>query len=185
MLTYRYLTKILNNKEIFRIFENVSDCVLCKTKPLFWLQFAIARTSNKDYDEALINFETSYALANEIPNYNKYQIDTHYAHYLLSRSIDLGLSDRESPFVLFEEVHMRLINRRKSDESRHYIYKVARDYARYFELFKDKMSPIEIVRFKKYSNEVHKMAEIYLTRKDASEKEMVRDAMMSLETILA
>lgn len=184
ILTYRMLSKFLPNALIFSIYENVSDCVSCLDRPLFWLQFAIARTSDSDFEKAKLNFDTAYALAKQLPGYNTYQIDTHYAHYLLKKSIQTDLDEHENPFDIFKEAHNLLIHRSKADESRHYIYRVASDYQPYFERYNAEMSAHEIVEFRKCCNTIYEMAKNYLIRKDATNSDMVNKLIKSLEEVI-
>lgn len=184
MLLYRQLSKCIhNNYEKFRIYENVTECETIKYRPLFWLQMAIAFTADKQYPEALSKFDTAYALAKNIGGYNTYQIDTHYAHFLLQRALDLGISEDDNPYDVFEQAHQSLMNRPRGDESRYYIYRVAQDYMPFYLKFKARMSATEIVKFKNHCRNMNKMATSYLEKGFKNERALVSKVVTSLSTI--
>lgn len=183
LMPYSPLFKILGkNHPIFYIYENISDCNFTKYNPLFWLQFAIARNADGDFPNAEKCFKTAYACAEALQGYDTYQIDTHHAHFLLSRAVKNGKSDR--PMELFDRVHKVLKEVRKSDRYRYHVYRVAQDYLPFWNRYNECFTPSERVKYKDCCKEIAKRAEEYLSLPDASAKDIVRHTLADLKEVI-
>ena len=64
---------------ILRYYENIKSLPSCDRNPHFWLQYAIVKLSEHDYEQAKIYFNAAYSFAKRIDNFDTYQIDNHYA----------------------------------------------------------------------------------------------------------
>ena len=94
--------------------------------PQFWLQYAIARLEHQDFKSADTLFRTAYSHARSRPGYNTFQIDNHYARYLLiSRTKDPRYDDY---FKAFIDAHNLLIKQARTERGAYYPFKVARSY---------------------------------------------------------
>lgn len=102
-----------------------------KRNPLFWLQYAIACTLFEEFDRAATYFTIAYSLA-EARDFNAFQIDNHYARFLLMRAIrskDQGncmKSFRDARKLIFEQIQT---------ERRHYPFRVATNIGEFFDTF--------------------------------------------------
>lgn len=113
-----------------RFYDAIRSLPSMSRNPQFWLQFAIARMEDKNYHASLILFKTAYSHARAIKNYNTFQIDNHYARYLLeSRTHDPGYRD---DFVIFVEAHQLLVKQARKERGAYYPFKVARNYLAFF-----------------------------------------------------
>jgi hypothetical protein len=80
--------KIVNNYSL-EYYESIKNTSFAKKNHFFWLQFAIQKLEQKDYNAAGVYFKNAYSLASSKPYYDTFQIDTHYARYQLEKSINL------------------------------------------------------------------------------------------------
>jgi hypothetical protein len=121
---------------VLRYYESVKELYHCKRYPLFWLQYAMACLFVDDFPRAGKYFASAYSFAT-LTNFRTYQIDNHYARYLLRKSInddDLGSameSFREARTLLFEQMrHERL----------RYPFRVAALIGDWFDVYSDRLS---------------------------------------------
>src|SRR4029434_4627156 len=95
-------------------------------------QYAIACTLFEDFERAKMYFSTAYSLAEARDDFNTFQIDNHYARFLLMRSIrshDQGNcmhSFRDARKLIFEQIQT---------ERRHYPFRVATHIAEFYDTF--------------------------------------------------
>lgn len=115
-------------------YESIKNTTFAKRNHFFWLQYAIQKLEQKEYNLAGVYFKNAYSLAKSInTRYDTYQIDTHYARYQLEKTIDLQISPDEAIENL-KNAHNKLI---KSNEglSKHYIIRQAVYYKDIFEKY--------------------------------------------------
>jgi len=183
LMQYRTLSKITHdNAAIFTFYERLSALPYCQAQPHFWLQYGIAKTSNSDFQTARKYFETAYSLANTIGGYDTYQIDNHHAHMLLREA--LASHTIEQPMKLFREIHSKLVKRKKGDEQRHYIYRVAQDYPKFWNRIHNSLSPEDKVEFKLACKEIIDFGKKYISLRSVSKTKMVKEVLDNLKTIL-
>lgn len=174
-----------NNRSIYSIYDNISDCQFTQTHPLFWLQYAIAKTSDLQFLDARRYFDTSYALAKSIDGYNTFQIDNHYARFLLSGAIRGDELNADDAFNVFREAHNKLMTQRKGDEFRHYIYNVANDYEPFWRKYSKFFSPEEMVEYRECCRKIADKAEAYLERPGTANREAVRRTLKGLKSVIS
>lgn len=105
-----------------KFYEAIQSLSFVAKNPHYWLQYAIARLSfNDDLEEIGIYFESAYALARST-NFDTYQIDNHYARFLLMRAEDSA--DLAVAFNSFEEAR-GIIEGQMAKEKSHYAFRVA------------------------------------------------------------
>lgn len=183
------MTKHSNLMKVFRerrseekgmlyYYRQIVDFEYCQQSPLFWLQYAIARLFDKDFKNAEICFKNSYELAKRTQGYDTYQIDNHYARFLLEGKIEGYL--QEECMMLFINAHKKLMVNRKGDEHRWYSFKVAENYIPFYEKFGNTFSISEMITFKKCCLEMIKKMEVYLRRDGAPEKERIQETLKHL-----
>ncbi len=124
-------------------YESLRNLSGCRTHPLFWLQYAIAALYNNDLERAGRYFDTAYSYADS-GSFDTFQIDNHYARYLLEYVITQAYSD--STFELFRQAK-NIINRQIADERRHFPYRVALQYQGFWERHRSFLSSAESSEF--------------------------------------
>ena len=185
MMQHRNISRIVrNNSIVVSMYDNISDLGFCVENPQFWLQNAIARMAGDDYETAYHHFETAYALAKDIPGYNTYQIDTHHARFLLESAVKCGINKDSDAFDIFWDAHTKLKTRRKGDDYRYYIYRVAYQYLPFWYKFRKSFTVDQIVRYKKACSEILNMAQYYMKIPDATNKDVVVKTLNALNEIL-
>jgi tetratricopeptide (TPR) repeat protein len=137
-------------KAIFRYYEAIKDLPNFKSNPLFWLQYAIACLVEGEFDRAEKYFGVAYSFAEQRQTYDSFQIDNHYARFLLMRAINNGdasqcmVAFRSARKILYEQMH---------NERLHYPYRVASAIGEFYDAFHRAVSKEhkdEIVRTAKY-----------------------------------
>lgn len=127
----RVFPRTKDSKRYVQFYDQLKTLASMSRNPQFWLQYAIARLEHDDVPGAQLMFDTSYSFAKDRANYNTFQIDNHYARFLIvSRSRDLRFDDY---FKAFVEAHKILVRQVHSEPDAYYPYKVARLYRDYVE----------------------------------------------------
>jgi SIR2-like protein len=161
-------------------FENIKNMNSCKTNPYFWLQYAIARLVFKDFEKAKVFFDTAYSFAESREHFNPYQIDNHYARYLLDRSI---YYENDPNFTDIFRKAAQIINRQILEKRYgHYPFKIARDYLPFYQKYQDKMSD-EVFLFVKNHCEFILQRSTSLPLRIAQNKNVL-ECQKNLETVL-
>ena len=119
-----------------RYYEGIKNLFNCQRNPQFWLQYAIACLTLGELDRAEKYFATSYSFASS-RNFSTFQIDNHYARFLLVRAVEIG--DSEKCMDSFRKARQIVENQIKDDRM-HYPYRVARSYCDFYEAFEAKLN---------------------------------------------
>lgn len=154
-----YLSFIFNydfdKSKLLDYFEAVKMAKFNKDNYFFWLQYAIACTNTKTYDRAEKYFNTSYSYAaRRGKSFSTYQIDNHFARFLLDRQINSR--NPKDAYSVFARAH-QLLRKSKNDaksESKYYEFRVARSYKDYYNIFYKHFSVDERRGFIESCNEV-------------------------------
>lgn len=164
-------------------FEEIRDTHFCKNNPHYWLQYAILRLDAVDLDVALSYFETAYSLAKRYPDYDTYQIDNHFARYLLERGKTL---DKDSPYMdYFTRAHKILTDPNHKKDTKYYPFKMAQLYEPFFENHAAHLTAKDRGFIKQSCKEILALMESYLTRvPDHRTHPAVKDAEKALNRIL-
>ena len=115
-----------------RVYESVKDLSICRNKPLFWLQYAIAALVAGERERAGRYFQAAYAHARNLTGYNTYQIDNHYARYLLQEAAAAADPSEVMPYV--REARKILVRELAGNERLQYPFRVATELAQIFDL---------------------------------------------------
>lgn len=169
-------------REIFRFYETIKDLSFCQNNVHFWLQYAIARLSDYDYKVAEAFFEKCYEIAKTIKGYDTYKIDNHYCRFILENEVENGTES--TCMEAFEYAHSVLINTRKGEEKKHYPFRVAGQYERFYRKFYRSLKPHHKKMFINACREMHKKCEEYLRLSGATNVKYAHDTKKSLERIL-
>jgi hypothetical protein len=123
-----------------RVYEAVKYLPHCSRSPLFWLQYAIAALVSHDFDRAKAYFDNAYSFAGDMYAYDSFQIDNHYARFLLERVV--YRRDAASAMETFRESRV-LIYSQLQNERRHYPYRVAAHWRAFYSTFRESLSAAE------------------------------------------
>lgn len=164
-------------------FEGIRDTRFCRNNPHYWLQYAILRLDSLDLDVAQAYFDTSYSLALKYPDYDTYQIDNHFARYLLERGKTL---DKDSPYMdYFMKAHKILTDKNHKKDTKYYPFKMARLYEPFYENHASHLNEKDRDIIKISTKEILSMMDSYLSRvPDHRTHPAVKDAKKALERIL-
>lgn len=123
-------------KTVIRYYEAIKELQHCKRNPLFWLQYAIACLFLKDFDRSGIYFQTAYSFAEE-SNFRPFQIDNHYARFLLLKNIHDD--DANSAMAAFRKAR-KIIYEQIRNERLHYPYRVAALIGDWYETYSHRLT---------------------------------------------
>jgi hypothetical protein len=141
LVRYSNLQLVFSEKDkgraSMRVYEAVKQLYNCQRSPLFWLQYAIAALVARDFDRAKAYFENAYSFAEEKFDYDSFQIDNHYARFLLERVIHVH--DVSSAMAAFRESRALLFPQ-LVNERRHYPYRVASQWGAFYSTFRNDFS---------------------------------------------
>ncbi|RRD61434.1 SIR2 family protein [Tannerella forsythia] len=118
---------------ILRFFEEIRNMKHCSSNPHYWLQYAIARLSEREYELADNYFNSAYSFAKKLDWFDPYQIDNHYARHLLENEIYNG--DKTTAMSQFLKAHKILSNPNDRSKTRHYPFRVAQKYYPFYEMY--------------------------------------------------
>jgi hypothetical protein len=163
-----------------RVYESVKHLYHCKRSPLFWLQYAIAALVSQSFDRAKTYFDNAYSYAENIDAYESYQIDNHYARFLLERAI--VQRDSTSAVAVFRESR-KLLFAQLANERRHYPFRVAANWGTFYTTFRSGLSEAEKKEIRNAAGYVVKRIEALPT--DRAEHRSVRECRDQMQFILA
>lgn len=166
-------------------FESIKDLSFSRRNPHFWLQYAIAKLEQEDYVMAKRFFDNAYAFAKSRRDYDTYQIDNHYARYLLQNAI--AQNDADTAMTAFVEAHDKLIDPVHKRVVRFYPYRVAKNYCTFYDTFYTRLKDNERLTFIRSCKEMLDRASWYLQVDDIgfSKKDMVANIKKNLEQIVS
>lgn len=118
-------------------YETIKTLEFYQTDPLFWLQYAMACLVFEDFDRARKYFEAAYSYAKKRGSFDSYQIDNHYARFLLMRAIHSR--DASNCMVDFRSARKIILNQMQN-ERMNYPYRVATVIANFYEAFAPSLS---------------------------------------------
>lgn len=190
LLSYTNIQRVLNNNDpkyksiIIEFFEDVRRCDFCKNNPHYWLQYAIVKLDDGDYPLSETFFKNAYSYAAKKDSFDTYQIDNHYARFLLENEINVG--DDKSCMDVFLKAHHILMDTKHDKDTKYYPFRVARNYKPFYTRFYKNMTRKNKEVFVHSCEEMlemieryYKAAPPYANRKD------VRIAKNDLEQIVA
>ena len=139
-------------RSAMKVYEAIKTLGRCSRNPLFGLQYAIAALVAKDFIRCGTYFATAYSHAANLNRYDAFQIDNHYARFLLERAVDIdyNASDRMSPF----REARKLLRPQFADEWRHYPYRVAANYFDFYTRFSGDLSSAELDEIRGAATEI-------------------------------
>lgn len=164
IISFSRLQRVLNVKNEYKqnlltFFEEIKNLEHTRKNPHFWLQYAIARLSLRDYDAADVYFKNAYSFAEARSGFDTFQIDNHMARHILESEINFGI--KETCMQQFLKAHNILANPHDKNKNRHYPFKVARLYFNFYERFFNDLDNTDKVIFLRSCVEILNRIESY------------------------
>lgn len=129
-----------------------------KENPFFWLQMGITSLNLGKYPDARIYFDNAYSYANELEKFDAFQLDTHYARFLLAEMLYLkGNWD----FETFIKAHRLLMDNSNAEIRLSYVLRQVGIYNKIDQEFADDFSIAERQEFIECIKEINGKFEDY------------------------
>lgn len=128
-------------EKLQRYYENIRSLRFSVDDPQFWLQYAIACMAFDDYAKAERHFDTAFGLADRRGGYDPYQIENHYARFLIQSR--LQTENYTDFFQAFSDANDIVQKQVASFREGFYPYRIAMSYLDYIDKRIDKFSLLE------------------------------------------
>jgi hypothetical protein len=143
---------------LIKFFENVKVLNRFRTEPLFWLQYAIARLSLKEFEEAKLLFDAAYSFSKARGYLENRHLDNQFARYLLESRTS---ADRYHDYMdAFNQAHQILVRQMAAESNSYNPYRVASNYFEFAVRRRDELSSGDRVRVQRACAEVLKRINI-------------------------
>lgn len=137
------------DQEIYKFYSGIQN--YAKLNPFFWLQYAITALNLGYYTDAKIYFDNAYSYAGELDGFDSFQLDTHYARFLLEKMLrDNGRLN----FEIFTKAHRLLMDSSNAEIRLSYVLRQVGIYSRINKEYKESFTPSERFEFNKDVKEV-------------------------------
>ncbi|MCW3797373.1 SIR2 family protein [Sphingomonas sp. BN140010] len=148
LMRFGFIENIITNpdkeRKLVAYFEAIRASGVGLNNPQFWLQYAIACMSFEDYRNAADHFATAFGLASRRGGYDPYQIENHYAKFLLRSRLNSNYWD--DYFDAFAKANDILQRQVRNFQEGFYPYRVASNYLDYVEAHHSKFSADQLER---------------------------------------
>lgn len=158
------------SKYYINFYENARKTQYYAKNQFFWIQYAIAVMEVEDYSAAKIYLDNASSFSKEKYDEDSYQIESLKARLLLEETMYENNADKA--FINFTEAH-HLICSNKTPE-RHYPYRQADHYVKFYNKFYSGFRQEEKVSFMKMCIDMKKRMEEYLRTINTFEKNNTR-----------
>lgn len=129
-------------------------------------------------------FSNAYAYAKNKQDFDTYQIDNHYARYMLENSV-FNIDDPNFMETI-EKVQAILTEPNHLKRTKYYPFRVAQNYLPFFNKYKSRMTKKEKMRFSAYCSRLLVMIDIYKkSTPNYSHRRDVSNAQKGLEQIVS
>lgn len=149
------------NNLIIRYYENIKNTQYCNGNVFFWIQYANARISLKQFVEAKICLDKAKSEMHDNRDYPQY--DTCYSRYLLENQLYSNII--ENAYDIFEEAHNGIYNNKNSKNRWHFPLKQTNLYYDYFKKFYITFSETEKSLFIMHCKQVLEKIDDYISER--------------------
>ncbi len=160
MMRYSTIQNLLPERQkrpaTIRYYEGIKNLAGCQQNSQFWLQYAIACLTLDELDRAEKYFDTAYSYA-RARGYDTYQIDNHYARFLLVWAVKR--EDSESCMDYFRRAR-NIIQNQISDRRRHYPYRVATSIHEFYEKYQTELSQVHLNEIRQAASYIARQIEV-------------------------
>lgn len=126
LMRFKHIALILPEKQRLQstvtFYEGIKNLHHNKRAPQFWLQYGIASLTLEQIERSERYFEDAYSLASNIPGYDCFQIDNHYARFLFEKA--LLEESKDSAIQLVTKARTILLAQMRKEE-RYYPFRAA------------------------------------------------------------
>ena len=122
-----------------------------KYNPFFWLQFAITALNLNRHSDAKIYFDNAYSYAKQLEDFDCFQLDTHYARYLLYEILNV---DSSFNFEKLSHAHNLLMNNSNAEIRLKFVLRQVGVYYEICKKYAEEFSNKQQKHFIKYIKEV-------------------------------
>ena len=138
----------------------------------------------QDYNSARIYFESAYAFGRQMPGFDVYQIDNHYARYLLENG---AKHDVGNEFMkVFRQSHNIVTDRSHRKVQKYYPFKVARHYLEFVMKYAQRLTSEEKDEIRGACNYILNMIdEFRVSSPDYGNRKDVRECEINMKHILS
>lgn len=171
------------NNLIIRYYESIKNLKYCNKNIFFWIQYANARISLKQFTEAKLCLENAEALKELRKTYHQY--DTCYARFLLENQI--YIKEVTNAYGVFAEAHNLIYNNKNKKDRWHFPLKHTILYYNYYEQFYETFSIEEKAMFILSCHKIHEKINDYLRAKESTDGKAdyrVLNALSKIEMII-
>ncbi|MCR4611168.1 MAG: SIR2 family protein [Lachnospiraceae bacterium] len=154
------------DKDIYAFYCSIQNDA--KTNPFFWLQYAITALNLEYYVDAKIYFENAYSYASELDGFDSFQLDTHYARFLLEEILKY---DEKFDFDKFTKAHRLLMDSSNAEIRLSYVLRQVGIYGKINQQFQDDFGANKRMEFIADVKEVISKFEEYFSAVEKKKKQ--------------
>lgn len=137
------------DKEIYDFYCSIQD--YARKNPFFWLQFAITALNLKYHTDARIYFDNAYSYSYGMENFDSFQLDTHYARFLLEEMV---VFEKKLDFEKLTKAHRLLMDNSNAEIRLAYVLRQVGWYKRINECFKKDFTIEQYMKFVEFIKEI-------------------------------
>ena len=153
---FQLVVQAYKNNELLIYYEKIKNLNYCSKNPYFWIQYANAVMSIKDYERAKLYLDSAYSHGK---GRELYQYDSCYARFLLESQ--MHKKDKALIYSTFKTAHDLLLNNKNEIRKWHFPIKQVELYIEYWEIFKNDFIETEKALFILNSKEMISKIEEY------------------------
>lgn len=146
------------DKDIYNFYSSIQN--YSKSNPFFWLQFGITALNLNMHVDARIYFENAYSFASTLENFDSFQLDTHYARFLLTEILNY---DSSFDFDKLTEAHRLLMDNSNAEVRLSYVLRQVGIYYNIDQKYSSAFTAEQRLTFHKYLKEIVTRFETYFT----------------------
>lgn len=154
------------DKDIYDFYNNIQN--YSKNNPFFWLQFGITALNLKMYIDAKIYFENAYSYASALENFDSFQLDTHYARFLLTEILNY---DSSFDFEKLTKAHRLLMDNSNAEIRLSYVLRQVGIYYNIDQKYSSSFTAEQRLIFYRYIKEIINRFEIYFSAIEKKKKD--------------
>ena len=154
------------DREIYDFYNSIQNH--SKNNPFFWLQFGITALNLNMHADAKIYFENAYSYASVLENFDSFQLDTHYARFLLTEILDY---DSFFDFDKLTEAHRLLMDNSNAEVRLSYVLRQVGIYYNINEKYSSAFTAEQRLTFHNYLKEIITRFERYFEAIEKKKKE--------------
>lgn len=139
----------LVERDIYNFYNSIQQHA--KNNPFFWLQFGITALNLNMHVEARIYFDNAYSYAEELESFDSFQLDTHYARFLLSEILEY---DDSFDFEKLTKAHRLLMDNSNAETRLSYVLRQVGIYHKINQKYFDSFTATQRIDFIEYLKEI-------------------------------